>query len=93
MGGQDPGALLLGLLPGLALVAAVGGAPGDAPAAQVADGEVLGPVVVVPLARVPGIGLGGTLCERDARDGDGAEGGRRCSLVLPGAGHKHPGVS
>lgn len=93
MGGQNPGALLLGLLPGLALVAAVGGAPGDAAAAQVADGEVLRPFVVVPVAQVPGIGLRGTLCERDARDGDGAEGGRHSSLVLPVAGHKHPGVS
>lgn len=77
------------LVIGLALVAAVGGAPGITATApsQVANGQVLGPVVVLPVAGVPGLGLGGGgrggLGEGDAGHRNGGRWGRPILLAHP----------
>lgn len=78
-----------GLVVGLALVAAVGGAVGIplTTPSQVADGQVLGPVVVLPVARVTGLGLdgggGGGLGEGDDGHRNGGRRGRPILLAHP----------
>lgn len=94
---KSPGPLLLGPVLRLTLVTAVGGASGDAATAQITNGEVLWPVIIVSITRVPGIRLRRlmrvTFCEGDARNRDGAGRGRHSSLMFLWAGHTHPGVS
>lgn len=90
---QHQGIPVGGLVVGLALVAAVGGAPGITPTvpSQVADGQVLGPVVVLPVAGVPGLGLGGGgrggLGEGDAGHRNGGRRGRPILLAHPRSSH------
>lgn len=78
-----------GLIVCRALLAAVGGALRVAatPPPQVADGQVLGPVVVLPVAGVPGLGLegsgGGGLCEGDAGHRNGGQQGGAVLFAHP----------
>lgn len=90
---QHQGIPVGGLVVGLALVAAVGGAPGITPTAtsQVADSQVLGPIVVLPVAGVTGLGLGGGgrggLGEGDAGHRNGGRRGRPILLAHPRSSH------
>lgn len=94
---KSPGPLLLGPVLRHTLVTAVGGASGNATTTQITNGEVLWPLIIVSITRVPGIRLrrlmSVTFCEGDARNRDGAGRRRHSSLMFLWAGRTHPGVS
>lgn len=97
--GRSQGTPLQGLVLGLALLTAVGRAPGVTATAlaKVSNSQVLRTIVIVAFPRVPSLRLKGGgrggLCEGDARDWDGARRGRDIPLAIAWPGHTHPGSS
>lgn len=82
-----------------ALLTAVGRTAGVTAGAlpQVADSEVFRTIVVLAVARVPGLRLKGGgrggLCEGNTRDRGRAGRGSHTPLALPRPGHTNPGSS